>query len=161
MQFSFIENDELPTTIVFHEILKNTRKFLWDILPWVWYAQHNTNKIYNSKVTSKHENMWNKHHPTKINKTHIKNTKKKKNYSNHIRTSYFSKLNNNPKSKKIRARNVKYFEKIRKPIPCSWRLMKRWWRKWRIFVRTWWACEGEEQTRQWTVTMSERKLKSF
>ena len=52
MQFSIIENHELPTTIVFHEILKNTRKCLWDILPWVWYAQHNTSKIY---ITQKWE----------------------------------------------------------------------------------------------------------
>ena len=40
----------------------------------------------------------------------------------------------------------------------SWRLMKRWWRKWRIFVRTRWVCE---RGRQWTVTMCEGKLKFF
>ena len=43
----------------------------------------------------------------------------------------------------------------------SWRLVKRWWRKWRICERTRWVCKGEERTRQWIVTMSEGKMKSF
>ena len=132
MQFSIIENHELPSTTVFHEILKNIRKCLWDILPWIWYAQHNTNKIYNSKMRSKHENMWNKHHTTKINKTHITNSTKKelpKPYLNII----FSNLNKNSKIKKSKAINMKYFEKNRKPIP----FLEVWSRddeeKWWIF----------------------------
>ena len=38
-------------------------------------------------------------------------------YPNHIRNLSFSNLNKNSKIKKTKAINMKYYEKIRKPIP--------------------------------------------
>ena len=53
---------------------------------------------------------------TKTNQTHSSNSTK---YPQTIFNNIFSKLNKNSKSKKSKARNMKYFKKIRKPMPCS------------------------------------------
>ena len=79
----------------------------------------------------------------------------------HIRTSCFSNLNNNSKTKESKAINMKYFEKNRKPIP-----FLEVWRKDDDendgFLReTWWVCERDERTRQWTVKVSEEKIEKF
>ena len=42
-------------------------------------------------------------------------------------------LNNNSQIKKSKAKNMKYLAKIRKPLPFSWRLKLKWWRKMNVF----------------------------
>ena len=71
--------------------------------------------IHNSKMRINHESMQNKHHIVTINKTH--SIKLNKMTLTHIRTSYIPNLNNNSKIQEIMAINMKYLEKIRKPIP--------------------------------------------
>ena len=118
------------------------------------YDMHNTNKIYNSKVRSKHENMWNKHHIININKNHKTNSTKKlpKPYSNIM----FSNLNKNSKIKKSKAINMKYFEKNRKPIPFleAWSKddEEKWWIFGRNTVSLW-----ERWTEKTMTSQSERR----
>ena len=148
-----------PTNIVFHKNPKSTSKCLRDILPWVWYAQHNLDQVSYKKMRSNHEYMYIKHHIININKTHIKNSITIN--PTHIWTSHFSNLNNNSKTKKSKAINMKYFEKNKNSIP----FLEVWRRddeeNGGFLRKTQWVCERDEWTRQWTVTMSERKLKSF
>ena len=132
-----------PANIVFHKNPKTTRKCLWDILPWVWYAQHNSYQVSYYQKRKISFNKLNKINPT------------------HIQTSHFSNLNNNSKTKESMAINMKYFQKNRKPIS-----FLEFWRRdddenGRVLRETWWVCERDEQTRQWTVKVNEGKLKSF
>ena len=123
---------DTPQTLYFILTPKKTRKFLRDILLWVWYAQTQYNQdilLKNEKQTWKHvkhaslkqyqQNPFNK--LSKVNPTHI-------------RTSHFSNLNNS-KIKKSKVINMECFEKNRKPIP----FLEVWTRddeeKWWIFVR--------------------------
>ena len=123
--------------IVIHEVHRNTRKCLWDILLWAWYAPHNTNKIYYSIMRSKHENMYFRHHTTKTNKTHSTNSTK---YPQTIFNIIFSNLKQKHKIQEIKGKNMKYFEKLSKPI----HFLEDWWKndeENRGFLeRTWWVC---------------------
>ena len=73
----------------------------------------------------------------------------------------FSNLNINTKSKKSRARNMKYFEKKRKPIPFLEDLWRDCDENEGFLERTRWVWKGKERTRHWTVTISEGKMKIF
>ena len=72
---------------------------------------------YYSKLRSRHEHMDYKHQAIKTNQNPFNKLNKDTQtiFKHHI----FEKLNKNSKSKKTRARNVKYFEKNREPIPFS------------------------------------------
>ena len=63
----------------------------------------------------KHKNKHIKHHIIKTNKTH--SNKLNKMTLTYIRTSYIPNPNNNSKILEIKAINMKYLKKIRKPIP--------------------------------------------
>ena len=110
--------DECASTTKYNVIYEHhrvTSNCHYDILLQAWNAQHSTGMIHNSKIKINHESMWIKHHIITINKTHsIKLTKIS---TTHIRTSYFSKLNNNSKNKKSKAISMKCFERVREPIP--------------------------------------------
>ena len=141
MQITISVYQRHSTNIVLHKNPKNTSKCLRDILPWIWYAQHNSDQVSYSKMRSNHENMYIKHHIININKTHITNsTKLPKPYLNII----FSNLNKNSKIKKPKAINMKYFEKNRKPIP----FLEVWRRdddeNGGFLWETWWVCERDE-----------------
>ena len=75
----------------------------------------------------------------------------------HIRTSHFSNLNNNSKTKEKKDINMKYFEKNRKLIP-----FLEVWRKdddenGGFLRETRWVCERDKRTRQWTIKVNEGK----
>ena len=117
---------------IIYEIHRITRKCLWDILPWVWHAQHNSDQVSYSKMkkqTWKHvkQASYNQYRQNPFNKLNKINP-------THIRTSHFSNLNNS-KIKKSKVIDMKCFEKNTKPIP----FLEDWSRddeeKWCIFVR--------------------------
>ena len=109
MYFTIKVFHELPTIIVFHVIPKNTRRCLWNILPWVWYTQHNTNKVSYSKKRSKHEKhvykalyYQNQQNPfIKLNKIS----------TNHILTAYFEILT---KTQTLRNQGLETWNTLRK-----------------------------------------------
>ena len=148
---------ELLTIIVFHEILKDIRKmpmrhFTMGVICTTQHKQ--------SILLKNEKQTWKTcivgiilPRPTKL----IHQTQQ--NFHKPYSTSYFQNLTKR-QSKKSRARNRKYIEKMTKPIP----FLEDWWRDNEEnggFVRTRWVWKGEEWTRLWTVTMNEGKMKSF
>ena len=100
---------------VIYEHHRVTSNCYCDNLLGAWNAQHSTGMIHNSKMRINHESMQSKHHIVTINKTH--SNKLNKMTLTYIRTSYIPNPNNNSKILEIKAINMKYLKKIRKPIP--------------------------------------------